>query len=60
MAAYVAALEAIYPGRRVRAALLYTHAPVMIELPSETLAAHKRGLGEPQESFSEKAPMRLE
>jgi ATP-dependent helicase/nuclease subunit A len=60
MAAYVAALEAIYPGRRVRAALLYTHAPVMIELPSETLASHKRGLGEPQESFSEKAPMRLE
>lgn len=41
MAAYVAALEVIYPGRSVQAAVLYTHAPRLIALPPEILAAHK-------------------
>jgi ATP-dependent helicase/nuclease subunit A len=41
MAAYVAALEAVWPGRRVEAALLYTAAPRLIELPGDLLAAHK-------------------
>lgn len=37
MAAYAAALRAIYPGRAVRAALLYTHTPLLIELPPDAL-----------------------
>jgi ATP-dependent helicase/nuclease subunit A len=44
MAAYAAALEVTYPGRRVEAALLYTQAPKLIELPADLLAAHKPGL----------------
>ena len=44
MAAYAAALEATYPGRRVEAAVLYTQVPVLIELPAELLAAHKPAL----------------
>jgi ATP-dependent helicase/nuclease subunit A len=44
MAAYVAALEATYPGRRVEAALLYTAAPRLIALPPAVLADHKRAL----------------
>jgi ATP-dependent helicase/nuclease subunit A len=60
MAAYAAALEAIYPGREVRAALLYTHGPALIEVPGETLAAHKRGLVEAQESYSGEEPLHIE
>ena len=52
MAAYVAALEAIYPGRAVRAALLYTQTPQLIELPPATLAAYKTRFADPQESFA--------
>ena len=44
MAAYVAALEAIYPGRQVEAAVLYTHAPVLFALPDELLKPHKSAL----------------
>ena len=44
MAAYVAALETIYPGRIVEAALLYTHAPALFSLPGDFLAAHKPAL----------------
>ena len=44
MAAYVAALEVTYPGRDVQAAVLYTQVPVLLELPSALLAAHKPGL----------------
>ena len=44
MAAYVAALEAAYPGRVVEAAVLYTAAPRLIALPAEALARHKRAL----------------
>ncbi|NCP13885.1 MAG: double-strand break repair helicase AddA [Sphingomonadales bacterium] len=52
MAAYVAALEAIYPGREVRAGVLYTHAPLLLDLPPETLAAHKQALQTTQQSLS--------
>ena len=51
MAAYVAALEAIYPGRRVEAALLYTHTPQLLVIPDEVIAAHKPALQGAQESF---------
>lgn len=44
MAAYAAALEAAYPGRRVEAALLYTQVPMLLEIPDELLALHKQGL----------------
>ncbi|RIV87381.1 double-strand break repair helicase AddA, partial [Aurantiacibacter xanthus] len=43
MAAYVAALEVIYPGRSVEAAVLYTQVPRLIALPEAVLAAHKPG-----------------
>ena len=52
MAAYVAALEAIYPGRSIRAAVLYTQTPQLIELPGEALAPYKTRFAEPQESFA--------
>lgn len=51
MAAYAAALAAIYPGREVRAGVLYTHAPVLFDLPPETLAAHKNALQAAQQSY---------
>jgi ATP-dependent helicase/nuclease subunit A len=44
MAAYVAALETIYPGRAVRAAVLYTHTPQLFALPDALLAPHKAAL----------------
>ena len=44
MAAYAAALEATYPGRRVEAALLYTAVPRLIVIPDEILAIHKQTL----------------
>ena len=37
MAAYAAALARVFPGRRVRAALLYTAGPRLIELPGHVL-----------------------
>ena len=43
MAAYVAALEVIYPGRRIEAAVLYTQTPQLIGLTAELLAEHKPG-----------------
>lgn len=43
MAAYVAALEVIFPGRRVEAALLYTAGPRLFALDEATLAPHKPG-----------------
>ena len=51
MAAYVAALEAIYPGREVRAGVLYTHAPVLFALSSKALALHKQALQSAQQSL---------
>jgi ATP-dependent helicase/nuclease subunit A len=52
MAAYTAALEAIYPGREVRAGVLYTHAPVLFELGPDDLATHKHALQNAQQSLS--------
>ncbi|MFL0356833.1 double-strand break repair helicase AddA [Erythrobacter sp. GH1-10] len=51
MAAYVAALETIYPGRNVRAAVLYTHTPQLFEIAADTLRSQKDRLGEAQESY---------
>ena len=48
MAAYVAALEVIYPERLIEAAILYTQTPQLIPLPNEILAAHKPGLAKAQ------------
>ena len=48
MSAYAHALAAIYPNRRISAALLYTQTPQIIALPEELLAAHKPGLGDKQ------------
>ncbi|RZV34059.1 MAG: double-strand break repair helicase AddA [Sphingomonadaceae bacterium] len=44
MAAYVAALERIYPERSVKAAVLYTHTPDIFALPDDLLAPHKAAL----------------
>lgn len=57
MSAYAAALAAIYPDRAVRAGVLYTHAPQLIEIPEETLSHHKRSLGEAQHNYT---PLPLE
>ncbi|APE28915.1 ATP-dependent nuclease subunit A [Aurantiacibacter gangjinensis] len=43
MAAYVAALQVIYPDRAVEAAVLYTQTPQLIAIPADILAAHKPG-----------------
>jgi len=37
----VAALEVIFPGRAVSAAILYTHAPKLIILPAELLLPYR-------------------
>jgi ATP-dependent helicase/nuclease subunit A len=52
MAAYVAALEAIYPGRQVRAGVLYTHAPALFECDPKVLGLHKNALQTAQQSLS--------
>ena len=52
MAAYVAALEVIFPGRMVEAAVLYTQVPRLIALPAALLNAHKPGFADMQESYS--------
>jgi ATP-dependent helicase/nuclease subunit A len=41
MAAYVAALEVIFPGRTVEAALLYTSGPKLHPLPPDLLAPYR-------------------
>jgi ATP-dependent helicase/nuclease subunit A len=51
MSAYVAALGAIYPGRAVEAAVLYTQTPQLIALPADLLARHKPQLPPVQESL---------
>lgn len=48
MAAYVAALEAIYPGRSVEAAVLYTQTPQLFPLLPAILAQHKAALSPAQ------------
>ena len=51
MAAYTAALEVIYPGREVRAGVLYTHAPALFDLSPDLLRLHKNALQMAQQSF---------
>ena len=51
MAAYAAALAAIYPGRAIEAAVLYTQTPQLIAIPGELLEAHKPAFAAPEESF---------
>ncbi|EPR09848.1 DNA helicase UvrD [Sphingobium indicum IP26] len=51
MAAYAAALQVIFPGRRIEAGLLYTSAPRLIALPAELLARHKPGFPPAQENL---------
>ena len=51
MAAYAAALQVIFPDRRIEAALLYTSAPRLITLPHDLLAAHKPGFPPAQENL---------
>jgi len=41
MAAYAAAIDVIFPGKAVRAALLYSSGPTMIEIDAATLTAHR-------------------
>ena len=41
MAAYVAALEIVFPGRAVEAALLYTAGPKLMALPADLIDRHK-------------------
>ena len=43
MAAYVAALETVFPDRKVEAALLYTTGPVLLRLDEALLALHRPG-----------------
>jgi ATP-dependent helicase/nuclease subunit A len=43
MAAYAEALRVIFPGRRIEAALLYTAAPRLFDLPENVLSPHKPG-----------------
>ncbi|GAY21446.1 double-strand break repair helicase AddA [Sphingobium fuliginis] len=51
MAAYAAALQVIFPGRRIEAGLLYTSAPRLITLPPELLERHKPGFPPAQENL---------
>jgi ATP-dependent helicase/nuclease subunit A len=48
MAAYVAALEVIFPGREIIASLLYTAAPRIFVLPDEMLERYKPGFASMQ------------
>lgn len=41
MAHYVSALEVIFPGRKVEAALLFTHSPSMVALSDAAIARYK-------------------
>ena len=40
MGAYVAALQRVFPGRPVRAALLYTEGPRLLPIPDALVALH--------------------
>ena len=52
MAAYVAVLSAIYPDRRIEAAVLYTQAPLLVPILAELIEEHKAALTAPEESFA--------
>lgn len=49
MSAYAAVLAGVFPGRAVRAALLYTQGPRLIDLPQALLDRHKPDLSWQQE-----------
>ncbi len=49
MGAYAAVLSDIFPDRVVRAALLYTSGPALIELSADIIAAHKPGFTDQQQ-----------
>jgi ATP-dependent helicase/nuclease subunit A len=51
MAAYSAALAAIFPNREIRVSLLYSAGPRLIDLPDRLLAPHKPGLVPAQEKL---------
>lgn len=55
MAAYVAALEVVFPGRRVEAGLLYTAGPTLFALPDDLIATHKPGFAVAEQSFANDA-----
>ncbi len=55
MAAYVAALKVIFPGRTVEAGLLYAAGPVLHLLPEALLAAHKPGFVPTEQSLALRA-----
>lgn len=53
MGAYAALLASIFPNRAVRAALLYSSGPRLIELTPEQLAAYKPGYQDAQQDLTE-------
>jgi ATP-dependent helicase/nuclease subunit A len=55
MAAYVAALAVIFPGRTIEAGLLYAAGPVLHLLPPDLLAAHKPGFVATEQSLASRA-----
>jgi ATP-dependent helicase/nuclease subunit A len=52
MAAYAEALRVIFPGRAIEAALLYTAAPRLFDLPADLLDAHKPRLAATEQSLA--------
>ncbi|MBN8814711.1 MAG: double-strand break repair helicase AddA [Sphingomonas sp.] len=53
MAAYAEALRVIFPGRAIEAALLYTAAPRLFDLPADLLDRHKPGLAVTEQSLAQ-------
>lgn len=51
MAAYVAALAVIFPGRTIEAGLLYAAGPVLHLLPPDLLSVHKPGFADMEQSL---------
>lgn len=51
MAAYVAALSAIYPDREVQSAVLYTQTPQLFVLPQGLIDQHKDSFARADQSF---------
>ena len=46
MALYRALLAPLYPGRQIRAALVYAETPILIELPADVMDAALAQLGQ--------------
>lgn len=53
MAAYVAALSVIFPGRAVEAALIYTAGPIAIPVPPELIVRYKPGFAGLEQSLGD-------